>query len=215
MLSIPMLFAASAPAQQILTRANLNSLLTSSTSDGFETFNIPVSNAATTDVTSMDSTTVVLGQGPGLVNPGATYLSTDGKPIQWNGDQYFGINTQSILINGDNGQFEIDYSAATQAMGLDARCFSGFGYSGTMDVYNGATLVGTMNFSLPGNAGDTTFLGWQNSGGITKVVISSGAFPWSPIIDDHTYGTINTVPEPASMAAIGLGLVALIRKRRK
>jgi hypothetical protein len=202
-------------AQQVATRANLNSLLTASTTDDFEKYSIVAGGADTTDAISMDSTTVVNGQGPGLVNAGATYLNPGGSHIQWNGDQYFGINTKSILINGNDGAIEIDYANPTQAMGLDADNFQGFGYSGIMDVYSGATIVGSLNFSLSGAAGETTFLGWQNTGGITKVVVHSGNFGFSPIIDNHTYGTISTVPEPASICAIGFGALALLRRRRK
>lgn len=199
-----------ASAQQINDRATLNSLLTSSVTDDFESFDIGSGGATTTDVSSLDSGSVVNGQGPGLVNPGATY-SGDGS-IQWNGDQYYNIATKSILDNSSNGTLKIDYANGTQAMGLDANNFVGFGYSGQMDVYNGASLVGTVKFNLAGNGGETVFLGYQNAAGITSVVISSPTYSWSPIIDNHTYGV---VPEPFSMATLGIGALALLRRKRK
>ena len=96
-------------------------------------------------------------------------------------------------------------------MGLDAKDYAGYGYAGKMDVYNGASLLGTINFNLAGNAGESDFLGWQNAGGITRVVVSSPTYGWSPIIDDHTYGVI---PEPTTPSLLALGLLALVHRRR-
>ncbi|MGE3126604.1 MAG: PEP-CTERM sorting domain-containing protein [Fimbriimonadaceae bacterium] len=204
--------AVGAQAQQIGSRAALNALLVGSTSDDFEAFSIGVGNATNLDTTTLDSTTIANGQGPGLVNAGATYSDPSGTQLQWNGDTYFGINTKTLLSNGSGGQIRIDYAGATQAMGLDAKVFNGFGYSGMMQVYNGATLVDTVNFNLAGTAGESVFLGYQNNAGISHVIVSDLSHSWSAIIDDHTYGV---VPEPATMIALGLGLAALARRRRK
>lgn len=198
-------------AQQIGDRATLNSLLASSTTDDFESYNISSGSATGMNVTFLDSLTIVNGQGPGLVNVGATYSDPSILQMQWNGDQYFGLNSKTILSNGSTGAIRIDYSGGVHAMGLDARAFSGFGYSGVMDVYNGATSVGSIGFSLTNGGSESVFLGWQNGGGITHVIVSSGAFSWSPIIDDHTYGA---VPEPMTMAVLGAGLAFLSRRRK-
>jgi len=201
-------------AQQIMTRGALNALLTSSTSDDFEAFQIGVGAATNLDIASLDSNSIALGQGPGLVKPGATYVDPTGVHLQWNGDQYVGLNSKTILANGGGGgTIKINYNVFTQAMGLDAKAFLGFGYTGTMDVYdNAGALVGSANFGLGTGGGETSFIGWQNNAGIGSVVISSPNFSWSPIIDDHTYGV---VPEPVSMIALGTGLLALARRRRK
>ena len=206
--------SAAANAQQIATRANLNSLLATSTTDNFEALNIFPGTGVNMGVSSLDSTTVIGTQGPNLVKPGATYRSTTGTNLQWNGDTYYSLVTETILANGPNGSLEIDYANATQAMGLDANNFQGYGYSGTMSVYNGTSLVGTLNFSLSGNGGETAFLGWQNASGITKVVLSSPTYTWSPIIDNHTYGTFSSVPEPGSLLVLGMGAVMFVRRRR-
>lgn len=201
-----------ANAQQVLTRTNLNSLLASSTTDDFERY-FPGSSADVMNSPTLDSTSIINGQGPNLVNPGAKYLDATQNNLQWNGNSYFGINTKSILSNG-GGAIQIDYAGSVQAMGLDARVFQGFGYSGVMDVYNGASIVGSITFSMVGSAGESVFLGWQNSGGITKAIVHSSNFSWSPIIDDHTYGSTSTVPEPATFAVLGIGALVLIRRRR-
>lgn len=201
-----------AGAQQINTRAALNALLVSSTTDDFESFAIGVGGAVNLDVSILDSSSIANGQGPGLVNPGAKYSDPSSTQLQWNGDQYFGLNTKTLLSNGASGDIRIDYANFTQAMGVDVKVFSGFGFQGTMDVYNGANLVGSVNLSLAGNAGEFFFAGYQNAAGITHVVVKSPTWSWSPIIDDHTYGV---VPEPATIVALGAGLAALLRRRRK
>jgi hypothetical protein len=97
-------------------------------------------------------------------------------------------------------------------MGVDVENFDGFGYSGTMEVYNGATLVDTVAMTLGGSSGEFVFMGYQNAGGITHVIFDSPTYSWSPIIDDHTYGA---VPEPTTIIALGAGLAALLARRRK
>lgn len=201
-----------ASAQVIANRATLNALLLSSTTDDFEPYSVGVGGADVMNSSTLDSTSIINGQGPGLVNPGARYSEPGGLNLQWNGDTYFGLTTKTILANGATGAFRIDYAGATQAMGLDAENFSGFGYTGSMEIWNGGTLVDTLNFNMSGNSGEFKFLGYQNNAGITHVIISSPTYSWSPIIDDHTYGV---VPEPATMIALGAGLAAFAARRRR
>jgi len=208
--------AAVTPAQQIDNRTDLNALLAGGIyyEEAFEAFNVASGSAATTNVTSLDSTTTVNGQGPGLVEPGAIYESQDQtSDLQWDGANYYGSTSEEILAGG-NG-IEIQYTMNVNAMGIDLRGFSGFGDTYTADVYNGANLVGTYSGTLAGD-GSSTFFGWQNVAGITSVdFFGSGAYGWSPIIDNHTYGLFTPAPEPASMAALGFGALALLRRRRK
>ncbi|MBI1331981.1 MAG: PEP-CTERM sorting domain-containing protein [Armatimonadetes bacterium] len=207
--------ATAANAQQILTRGDLNSILSTSTTDDFETFNVADQDATTLFGNSvLDSTTTYDSQGPNLVHSGAFYVDSSEYDFQWNGDHYFGLNSKTLVANGTSGGVEIVYNTPVGAMGVDAMAYSGYGYAGTMKVYSGVNLLGTVNFSLSGTAGETVFLGWQSTQLITSVSISSPAYSWSPIIDNHTYGSVGTVPEPASMAVLGLGALALVRRRR-
>ncbi len=204
---------AAASAQQIFDRGTLNSLLTSSTSDDFERYSIVAGGADSLGTPILDSTTIANSQGPGLVNFGATYSDGSGVQLQWNGDSYYGLVTKTLLANGYGGMIRIDYAGSVQAMGLDARAFAGYAYSGFMDVFNGSTVVGSVAFSLTSGGSESEFLGYQNAGGITHVEISSTNYGWSPIIDDHTYGT---VPEPFTLTVLaGASLAFFGRRRRK
>lgn len=204
--------AISANAQQINSRIDLTTMLTSSVTDDFETFSIDDGNAVVTDAPSVAWDTVVNGQGPNLVNFGAIYSDTDNQTIQWNGNGYYGISSRSIIAN--SGVLGISFAPGINAFGLDAKSFEGYGYAGTMSIYNNATLLGVVDFSVDAAAGSSTFLGWFSSTGITHALLDDLDHSFSPIIDDHTYGVSNAVPEPASMLALSAGALALLRRRR-
>lgn len=205
--------ALSANAQQINSRVDLTTLLTTSVTDDFETFSIADGNATVTDVTSLAWDTVVSGQGPNLVNFGAIYGTGDEfVQLQWNGNGYYGLNTKTLVSNTNTLWFS--FGPEITAFGFDAKSFEGFGYEGTFSVYNNVTLLGSVNFGVSGVAGSSTFLGWQNADGITHAILTDNNHSFSPIIDDNTYGAVNAVPEPASMATLALGGLALLRRRR-
>lgn len=199
-------------AQQIGTRAQLNSLLVGGgTLDDFERYNVADGGAEVMGVWSLDSNTIVNGQGPGLVNPGATYLDTSQSNLQWNGRNYFGQPSRDILSNG-GGMITIRFDVFTQAFGLDLNNFVGYAYTGQVRVFNGTNMVGSGNIALTGGNGENVFFGWRNDAGIDRVEVFSGNYSWSPLIDNHQYGV---VPEPASALAVVAGLVALARRRRR
>lgn len=205
-------FATIASAQQIGTRAQLNTILGGGgTTDNFETYTGLGSGAVNLGITHLDSTTVVNGQGPGLVNSGASYDSVGNNGLQWNGAGYFGQTSQDFLSN--NQTLKITYSGFVQAMGVDLSTFAGYGDTFTITVYNAAgAQLGQVQIVDSGTSGMSEFFGWQSSGGIASVTFSDAVHGWSPIIDNHTYGA---VPEPASMLALALGAVGLVARRRK
>ena len=143
--------------------------------------------------------------------------SIDSAFLQWNGNNYFGSLSKQILSNSQI--LTIDFTGAVQAYGLDASNFTGFGNNMTVSTFaaDDSTLLFTSAVFNPPN-GEGTFYGFQNAGGIGSVVLTSINQPWSPIIDDLTFGTISgsAAPEPATLALLTLGIVGgMATQRRK
>jgi len=206
------LAAVAANAQQISDRAALTSVIGGGTLDEFETYSISSGyyNASSLNVSTLDSTSVVNGQGPNLVHAGATY--SNGGNLQWNSDGYFGMSTKSL--SGTSSVLAIDYAAPVSAFGVDMKGYSGYSYSGKARIYNGTNLLDTLSFSVAGGT-DGAFLGYQSLLGITRVELQDLDHSFSPVIDNHQYGTTQAVPEPTSMAALGLGALGVLKRRKR
>ncbi len=108
----------------------------------------------------------------------------------------------------------------TLAFAHDAYGFETWGAASgervTVEAYNGATLLSSFNIT---NNGSGIFTGFVASGGdfatsvryrSTNVTAGSGGEGFGM---DNLAG--RAVPEPASMAVLGLGVAALLRRRRR
>ncbi|HLO99255.1 MAG TPA: PEP-CTERM sorting domain-containing protein [Fimbriimonas sp.] len=136
-----------------------------------------------------------------------------GNGYGWTASAVQGLwsNTSALSTNVANDPIVISFT------GLPVTAFGGFlnntdiggssqGGTVTMLMSNGDTL--TVN--------DGTFLGWVGSTAVSSATITAAGvgLDWGQL--DHAYtGEIATsVPEPASMAALGLGAIALLRRRK-
>lgn len=151
----------------------------------------------------LNSTSIFGGFGPGLVQAGVDYSS---QTLFWNDNGYFGLNTRTL---GDASGWrglatEIAFTSPVTAFGFDMQGYSGYSMTGTVTVYD------TLNNVLTVNSVNGGFFGWEDLSGIGRVVVSADSDGYI-MIDNHGYGA---VPEPASLAALGLGVLAVIRRRR-
>ena len=90
-------------------------------------------------------------------------------------------------------------------MGLDMQGYAGFGMEGTVSVFD------TNHILLSTTPVDGGFFGWEEGGGIGRVVVDTQINGNYIMIDNHLYG----VPEPSTIASVTiLGLAGFARRGR-
>lgn len=172
---------APASAAQLPTRSALRSAIGGpGTIESFEGFSVAVGGSAMLGTTTLDSTTVANGQGPGLVVAGVA-LGGAGS-LQWNGQGYLGLSTRTLLASAE--PLVIDFAAPVAAFGVDLAAFAGQPYTAAVTIFaaDDVTVLATPTINVPG--GTRPFLGYAELGGIGKVELRDQAHAWSPIIDD-------------------------------
>ncbi|MCG3131283.1 MAG: hypothetical protein FLDDKLPJ_02073 [Phycisphaerae bacterium] len=175
------------PAAFIATRAELNDLLVGGgTTDDFETYVIADGSIENTFVFDLQDTTIVNGQGPGLVHDGAIYFSS--RHLVWCGNGFNGSRTRTILA--DARSMAIAFDVRTQLMGVDVQAFEGFGDTANVRIFSTAgQLLGSTNLTLPDD-GTPVFVGFRHDAGIGTVEFTNSSNNQSPLLNDHTYGVI-------------------------
>jgi hypothetical protein len=186
----------------VADRPTLNGILGGSAyTETFAGYTQSAGTATNIGATSLDSTTILNSQGPNLVAPGVTYTGSD---LQWNAPGYYDAVSNEIMFNG--GSITLTFAAPTNAFGVDVRDFHGFSANMTVTVFapNDTTVLNT--YSGITIADPAIFFGYQNSGGIGAVTLSSDG-GWSPIITNLTFAP---VPEPPALALMASGLAILL-----
>ncbi|MBS1718228.1 MAG: PEP-CTERM sorting domain-containing protein [Armatimonadetes bacterium] len=183
-------------------------------SDGFETDsnygqngNIGVNTLSAFGGAAFFNGTTTGYPGMWVINPngGAGWLlGANGSAMANTGQQALGF------FNNDKGSVSLTFnSTVTSFGGYWETCDQGYGNLNAYFYDINGTMIGTDSWVQTGNA--YQWRGWADAGGIKTVVLQGNA---APVLDDMQANTA-AVPEPASMAALGLGVAALLRRRAK
>ncbi len=198
-------------AEQIQTRAELNTILGSAAiTDDFEIFQ-QVAGSFVTFEGDLDSTRIIEGQGPNLVNPGASYgPGQSGWANYLYAAGYQGLPSQ--MFQSESKSFDIRFSSPVYAAGVDITSF----YTGGMATHVFFFFENSTFVDVPfiARAGQTDFVGWREEGGIYSIrVWNEGSGANSPLLDNSTYGG-TPVPERPTATPL-CGLCAAFLRRRK
>jgi hypothetical protein len=134
-------------------------------------------------------------------------------------DGFYGNSstTQAFNAYGVNGE-SIYFNSAVQLISMQLAIWSN-ATSTTVSLYDAAqnllgaqTVTSTVLQMLTFNTNNVTQLVFTFTGGSQNGQISNAA--WF-LVDNITYGPNQSVPEPAGIALLGLGLAAMYLRRKK
>jgi hypothetical protein len=145
------------------------------------------------------------------IGSGVQFVNVEGGNSYNTGHGYSltGTNFSSGYPNG-----EAIFSSLITRVGMDIT--TNDGDDTTLFAYNGTTLVGSHSFNTFGAGLNGSFIGIEFLSGFDKLVIDTsetinGAFA----IDNLRFESIASVPEPATMFLLGIGIAGLVAARRK
>jgi len=145
-----------------------------------------------------------------------------------NGQLYSAASAASgVTSSGTSGLLSLDfpqalevslsssYNAVGMYFGNDDVCCS-TGYAATLEVFSGATSLGSVSLTANMNDYADQFIGLSSTLSFDKVVISYGGASLYTYIDDFQVG-VAAVPEPETYAMLlaGLGVMGAVARRRK
>ncbi len=155
-----------------------------------------------------------LGQGYKIDQPSTGTLRTQGT--SWGGGY---ANGERILFTEyAPGPITLTFANSQQVAGTEIEANVYGTYDATVKLYNNFDLL----IGQTTVVGDSEYLGTNiyigaisTNSDIAKMVISSSYDAFGISIGKVDAGQCGAVPEPASMAALGMGLVAIVRRKRK
>jgi hypothetical protein len=193
---------------QIADRATLQAMLgINAKTETFENISLPP-NGLLQLGDNLNSSSVHLGYGPGLVIPGVSFRNRSDVQIY---SSTFSGGT-SKYVGYSSGDFWIEFSPPVLAIGMDVYSFAGYSGSTHVNIVDPNDIT-VGDFVVSGISGATVpkFLGFENAGRISKVLFST--FTGGPILDNVTFGI--PVPEPASVCLISAAVVSAILCRNR
>jgi hypothetical protein len=207
------LLVAPARGGVISSRSQLNSLLTSSQTEGFETFPAQF-NSVYAFIGDVDASTVIFGQGPGLVRSDVRFRASPNSNLQWNGPSAFSNPTRTILSNATGHGLAIDFLSPVDTFGLDMDTNQPTISIVQCQVLNLSRTAVIATITGVGVSAAGGFVGYQDAGGIGGVIVAqSPAAPDFLCFDNVTYGL--ALPEPASLSTAAMCATALLCRRQR
>jgi hypothetical protein len=170
------------------------------------------SSALTTIDFSAFATSSYNYYGTQLSTQGVTFSNPAGSLFVFNSSFYGSSGngpTQggNYLNNNSDRPITVTFSQGVTAFSLNvADLFSRAQTSGSIVLSNGES------FAFGATSSQYTFLGFTSTTAITGYTIDSGYYT---VLDDVSFGKAVAVPEPASLALVGLGLLGCAALRRK
>jgi hypothetical protein len=129
----------------------------------------------------------------------------------------FGAPTDFLADNTAGGFLDIAFNPGASAVGFNiAANFTAPEVIGDMTVslFAGAMLLDTQTFHTNGFDTFDTFVGWSGVAGLDRLHISVANRLDFVSIDNLSYGRAAApVPEPTSIALVGIGLATIARRR--
>jgi hypothetical protein len=174
-----------------------------------------VGHAATIDFEGLADSTILTNQYPDLTFTNAIVLSAGIGINEFEFPPHSGTNVAS----DNNGPMTIVFSAPITSFSgyftyAEPLTLDGFDASDT-EVANAVSAYSS-NDALVGDPGSSPneFLSLNFSGGMSSVTITGDPAGGSFVMDDMTYATTTTVPEPATslLFAVGMTSVLILRK---
>ena len=156
--------------------------------------------------------------GPIGFSPAVTELTVPSSWATWGCPPQTEDCTPRVLWTGSSETLTFTLPGGNQALGFEAEPNIFEVEHIIANFYDGAALVGTVNYDINGQAGALLMAADTHTNQFTSVTITdtngSGGFA----IGDIRYGTpqsITATPEPASMLLLGSGLLSLAGLRKR